>query len=81
VSAATRAAKNAHQRQELQKAEAKLARAREILGWLEDEPARRAQADRNQQHKQGEAKLAGARETLLGRRADDVPEGHAQAAE
>jgi hypothetical protein len=66
VSAATRAAKKAHQTQELEKAGAKLARAREILGWLEEEPARQVQADRKQQRKQGEAKLARAREILFG---------------
>jgi hypothetical protein len=66
VSAATRAAKKAHQTQELEKAGAKLASAREILGWLEEEPARQGQADRKQQRKQGEAKLARAREILFG---------------
>lgn len=80
VSATARAAKNAHQTQELEKAEAKLARAHQILGWLEDEPARQTQADRKQQRKQGEAMLARARETLFGRRADDDPQG-AQAPE
>jgi hypothetical protein len=81
MSAATGAAIRAHQTEELEEAEAKLAGAREILNWLEDEPAQQAQADRNQQHKQGEANLARAHETLFGRRADDEPEGHAQAAE